>query len=386
MGRPSKHREEFPDKEDVKIDENASKNVLGALMNGYSEDHYNEITTKEVDISSGSLLLDSYIKVKSGSVIRLVGLGAELGKTSQSFVFADNYMKTMPKSKTFLVKAESRLSEEMKTRSGLKFVYKAEDWSYGSVFVLECNVFQTVATIIEKTLKVMYEQGEHLCVIIDSLDGLILKDDLKEKGIEDGVKIAGVPLLTKLLFKRLGLPINKYNALLIITGQYSASISLDPYAKNVPRQVESSGGSAIAHQCDYVLSYCPRFSGDWIKEKEKEAPDPVKNKILGVWATIEIKKSATDVSGMRIKIPIKRGRVGSAIWTEKEVVDLILMWELAKSAGAWITFSDSIIEECKNSGIELQPKINGINQLYDYFENNKPAFEFFRDWFKKKLF
>lgn len=381
-----KHHEEFPEKGETKIDPNATKNVLGALMTGYADDHYNFIETESKIISSGSLLLDSLIKVRTGSVVRLVGKGAELGKSRQAFLFADNYMKSMPKSKGFLVKAESRLSEEQKKLSGLKFVYKAEDWCYGSVFVLECNIFETVATILEKILKLMYVQGENLVGIIDSLDGLILKDDLISKSYGDNMKVAGCPLLTKYFFKRLGFPINKYNALFLITGQYSANIKLDVYSPDVPRQAESSGGNSIAHQADYVLQYLPRYNGDLIWDTD-EKPDPYKNKIIGIWSTIEIKKSATDVTGTKVKIPIKKNCIGNAIWKEKEIGDLIISWELAKreSAKGSFEFSSEILEQAKSQGIEIEPKIRSLNKIYDYLGDNSKVLEFFEDWFKKKL-
>lgn len=385
MGRRKKEIEEITDENNNNAE--VSKNLLGSLLNGYKEEHFAFVQGVAEPISSGSLLLDSLIKLRSGSVVRLVGKGAELGKTSQAFVLAGKFMNKMEKSKTIYIKSEGRLSPEMIKRSGHKFVFDADSWDYGTVFVLPCNIFETVAQMIETLVHKMHEQGEYLCVIIDSLDGLMLRHDYEKNvwGGKETPKVAGVPLLTKLLFKRLALPINHYDALLLVTGQYSANINLDPYSPNIPRQAESSGGNSIAHQSDYVFSYSPRFGGDYILENPKEKPDPVKNKIIGVYATIEIKKSGTDVSGTKIKIPIKKGKIGNQIWISKEVGDMVLQYELAKAAGAWISFDESIIENAKNDGIELQPKIQGINNFYDYLEQNENVCNWFYNKFQAIL-
>ena len=104
----------------------ASKNLLNSLLQGYKDDHYAFIKSENKVISTGSLILDSLVKLRSGSVVRLVGKGAELGKTSECLVISTNYMNTMDKSKTLYVKSEARLSEEMQKRSGHKFVFSAE--------------------------------------------------------------------------------------------------------------------------------------------------------------------------------------------------------------------------------------------------------------------
>jgi hypothetical protein len=362
----------------------ASKNLLNSLLEGYKEDHYAFIKSDNKIISTGSLLLDSLVRIRSGSVVRLVGKGAELGKTSECLVLSSNYMNVMEKSKTLYIKSEARLSEEMQKRSGHKFVFSASDWNYGTTYVLPCNIFETIAQIIESLLKTMHEQGEHLCIILDSLDGCILKSDMAKNLFGgDNVKLAGVPLMTKLLFRRLALSINHYDSLLLVTGQYSADIKIDPYSPSVPRQGESSGGSSIAHQADTVFQYLPRYQGDMILKNPDEKPDVNKNPIIGIYATVEIKKSSTDVSGTKVKIPIKKNVIGCAIWKSKEVGDMILSWDLAKKAGAWITFGELIIKEAKESGIDIKEKVNGLNALYEYLEEDATLCNWFYEKFKK---
>lgn len=304
--------------------------------------------------------------------------------TSSAFVIADNYMKTMDKAKTIFVKAEGRLSPEMMARTGMKFVHSAEEWEYGSVFVLSCNVFETVAKVVLETIKTGYQNGEHICVIIDSMDGLILKADL-DKGFDGSPKVAGVPLLTKLLFRHLALPVSHYDALLMVTGQYAAEIKLDPYSPNVPRQASSSGGSSISHQADYVLEYQPRYGKDLILEKEKEKPDPVTNKILGVWANVAIRKSANDVTGTIISYPVKKGVIGNAVWQSKEIADFMLSYQMLVKSSSWLAFESEILEEAKAAGLELPEKIQGINNLYALIEENEPIKNHFYTKIKKMI-
>jgi len=363
--------------------ESDSKDMLSAFLKDNEQNHFNYLQPEEQTISSGSLGLDTLIKVRSGSFVRICGKGSELGKTSQCFVFAQNFMDKMEKSKTIFIKSEARLTPEMQKRTGMKFVTSPLDWEYGTVFVFSCNVFETIASLIESILPKMNEAGEKLCIILDSLDGVILKSD-KEKNLwggDENIKVAGVPLLTKILFKRLALKIVHFDALFLITSQYTADIKLDPYSKAPPRQTDGAGGSAINHQSDITLSYQPRYGGDYILEKANEKPDPIKNKSIVVYATVEIKKSSTDVTGSKVRIPIKKGRSGCAIWVEKELVDMIVAFELISKKGAWYSFSDTIIAMAKQDGVEIQPQHQGISSVYEYIENNKEVFE----WLLKKV-
>lgn len=360
-----------------------SKNALSSFLETNQEAHYNFVQPNETVISSGSLSLDSIIKVRSGSFVRLGGKGSELGKTSQCFVFADNYMKAMKNSKTIFIKSEARLTPEMKERTGLKFVSDPSEWDFGTVFVFSCNVFETIASLLESLIPKMYEAGERLCIILDSLDGVILKGD-RDKDIwsgDENIKVAGVPLLSKIMFKRLALKVVHYDVLFLITGQYTSEIKLDPYSKSPPRQSDGSGGSAINHQSDITLSYQPRYGQDYILENQKEKPDPIKNKILGVYATIEVKKSSTDVSGQRVRIPIKKGRSGCAIWVEKELADMVIAFGLISKKGAWFSFSDEIIQMAEKDSVNIKQQHQGMNSVYDYIEENEDVF----NWLLKKV-
>jgi hypothetical protein len=366
-----------------------SKEIVKALLKETAGDHYVGVKSKNVIISTSSLILDSLVKIRSGQVVRLLAKGGELGKTSQAFVFAENYMNSLPKAKTVYIKAEARLSPEIQQRSGLTFVEDPDQWEYGTVFVFPCNIFETIAKNLEGWLKAMQANDEHLCIIWDSLDATILKDDsnVGAKKMWDGKdpKVAGVPLLTKLMFRRLALPLEYSDGLMIILSQNTTSIKLDPYAENAPVTTQISGGEGLKHQASYAFLYHHRFNKDLIRENpDPSAKGDPKNKIIGVYANVEITKSGTDVSGRKIEIPIKKGRIGCAIWKEKECVDYAIAFEYLKDEGRGrYNFVSEFVEEAKKEGVELQEKFHGLNNIYDYIENNKEVFEWMYNKFRK---
>lgn len=354
-----------------------ASNALSLIMNDkeMKGDIYNDVVAENKLISTGSLIMDSVVKIRSGQVIRLVGKGAELGKTSEAFVIAENFMKTMEKSKTIFYKAEGRLSKEMMKRTGLKFVFTVDEWEYGTVFVLCCNIFETVATSFVNVIKAAHANGEHICGILDSLDGLILKNDM-EKGFDGNNKVAGVPLLTKLLFRQCALPIAHYDALLLVTGQYAASPKIDPYAPVAPKQGDSSGGSSIQHQSDYVFDFHPRYGGDYILEDDDQKPDRIKNKVLGLYCKVTFRKSASDVTGESVTYPIKKGVIGPAIWRNKESLDIMLAYQIMTKGGSWFTFAEEIRKEAAELGIEIPEKVQGMKKAFILLEENEQLANF----------
>lgn len=364
--------------EDVDSNIDVTKNILNALLKGNEEDHYNYIESKPVRIPSGSILWDSVSPIYSASVLRFCS-APELGKTSQSLLIAKNYVETMKKAKVLYIKSEGRLSEEVRRKSGMRFCFDADSWEIGSVFVLESCIFETVALFIEKLLKSTYEQGIGLCIILDSLDGLLLKKDFNDKEIGEGVMVAGVPKMLKLLMRKIALPVNKYNALMIMNSQVSANIKLNPYEKNnIPNMVSGVGGASALHSCDQIYEFQPRYQKDFILEKPDEKPDPIKNKILGIWCKLEVKKSlGGQTSGYVISYPVSRTKTGNCIWRELEVGDMMLAWGLIVKKGAWLSFSENTIKEAKESGFELKDQIQGLNNLYSYLEENPKICDYF---------
>lgn len=368
-------------KEDSIEKDDTIKNLLGSLLKGYSEDHYNFVQNERIPLSTGSLLLDSYVNLKTGSVCRLCG-PLESGKSSQTLLLIANYLATVPKSRGLFVKSEGRLSEEIQKRSGLKFVFSQEEWEYGTVFVLESNIMETVSDIIQSLLKNMYDKGEKLVFAIDSLDGMILKRDY-EKTMVENVQPAGVPKMTKMFFRKLALPINKYDALAILTSQYSDTFKIDMYAKDKPQPVQGVGGSAMSHQPDWILEYGVRYTSHYILEDDKAKPDPIKNKILGHIVNITLRKSTNEKTGTKIEVPIKYGQVGNSIWRSKEVGDMLLAWDFVKREKNTLVFDESIVKDAKEQNIDVKSEIVGLNNFYTYLDENKDICNWFYNKFKQ---
>lgn len=367
------------EKNEVDNGEDSIKNLMGSLLKGYKDSHYNFVTNERIPISTGSLLLDGYVHLKSGSVVRLAG-SLESGKTSQCLLLMSNYLQTIPKSRGLYCKSEGRLSEEIQLRSGLKFVYSQEEWEYGTVFVLETNVMETTSDIIQSLLKNMYDKGEKLVFAIDSLDGMILQKDL-EKSASDNMMPAGVPKMTKMLFRKLALPINKYDALAIITSQYSETFKIDMFSKDKPQPVQGVGGSSVSHQPDWIFEYGIRYTSHYILEDEDAKPDPVKNKALGHIVTLTLRKTTNEKTGTTIKIPIKYGQIGNSIWRSREVAEMVINWGLIERNKNTYEFSQDIIKQAQADGVELKDKLVGNKNLYNYFEENSNV----SDWFYKKF-
>lgn len=86
-------------------------NMLNSLLNGYEEDHFNFVKSKEYKVSTGSLILDSVISMGTG-IHRLTGFSGS-GKTSEALQILKNTLDSIENSKGIYVKAEGRLSREI---------------------------------------------------------------------------------------------------------------------------------------------------------------------------------------------------------------------------------------------------------------------------------
>ena len=347
----------------------ASKHLLTAQLAETKGTHFNSFNTKPVVISSGSLKLDNYLKVKTGSVIRMGG-PAEVGKTSQAMLFADNFMKTLKNSKVIYINAEAKFGDEIQARTGMKFTKNPEEWEYGTVFILDTNCFDTVCDILVGQYKQIYEAGGHLGVIIDSVDMLRLKSSFDAK-VSDGKKPAGVNYLTKELFRHICHPITAYNGFLIMITQYSATFTMDKYEKEAPNLMDGNQTHALNHQASYALYYRPRTKSNYILEDPESPVDPIKNKILGVNARIDVRKSATDSTGYML-----------------ELSDIVTKW--VEEANKPIIEENEKINK-QNEGkkdadkkpllplFEYKAKHQGLANFSEYFENNKRTCDLLAD-------
>jgi RecA/RadA recombinase len=362
----------------------ASDRLLSFLKEN-KEDHYNFEDEVYYKVSTGSLNLD--IATGGGlspGLHRFIGMN-EGGKTSEALEVAKNFLKTVNGSRALLFKAEGRLSKEIKDRSGLKFVTNPSEWVDGTCFVFECNIFETVSELMKDLIQSNDENKKYI-FILDSVDGLITKGD-KEKTLSEATKVAGGAVISSMLMKKISLALSKRGHIAIFISQVRSDIKLDPYAANKEvRQTTATGGNALLHFANWILEFEPRYNKDLILEKPNEKYDAVKNKIIGHNVKIAIKKSTNESTNSKVQYPIKYGRKeGSSVWKEYEVIDQILSWEFASAKGAWVTFSDEIIEELKKSNIELKKQHQGIDNLRSYLEENKQITEYFYDKFIKTL-
>jgi RecA/RadA recombinase len=363
----------------------SSKSLLSSFLKDNKDEHYNFEEEVSYKVSTGSLNLD--IATSGGlspGLHRFIGMN-EGGKTSEALEVMKNFLKTVPKSRGILIKAEGRLSKEIKDRSGIQFVSSPDDWNDGNCFVFESNIFETVSELIKELIQNNPEENRYM-FILDSVDGLITRGD-SEKSLSEATKVAGGAVISSTLMKKISLALGKRGHMAIFISQVRSEIKLDPYAANKDiRQTTATGGNALLHFANWILEFEPRFNKDLILEKPNERYDSVKNKIIGHNVKIVVKKSTNESTNSKIQYPIKYGRKdGSSVWREYEVIDQIVAWEFATAKGAWVTFSDEIIEELKKVNLELKKQHQGIDNLRAYLEENKPIVDYFYNKFINTL-
>ena len=100
------------------------KSILSSHLKDNKDSHYNFEDEKIFHISTGSLLLDSELSgsLEVPAIVRFTGVSGG-GKTSAALLIMNNFLKTVPNSKAFLVKAEGRLNSNVKRVSGVEFVH-----------------------------------------------------------------------------------------------------------------------------------------------------------------------------------------------------------------------------------------------------------------------
>lgn len=346
---------------------NVTKNVLDSLLDKFEADHYNYVENIHTKVSSGSLFLDAEICLTEG-IHRFCG-PAGAGKTSATATIIKNFLETEKRGKALWVKAEGRLSENIILRSGVKFVFKKEDWDYGTCFVIESNTFEFICEVIETMVDLFREQGDKLAIAIDSVDGLKLKSDATNKyGSE---RTAGPQLIMKRFLKETYYPIVKNGVICIAISQVTSTIAKDDYAP--PALVSGGGGNALLHWSNYILEFTGRSWGDNIlKNGPNTKFDAKDNPIIGHLAKVVIKKTDKENENRKVEYPIKHGRTnGSSIWIEHEIITFARKWGLLEIKGSWYSFPEPILKEIKDDlKVDIEPKQQGFNAMLLYLESN----------------
>ena len=362
-----------------------SNEVLSSFLKSNKEDHYNFEDDFEYKVSSGSLQLDIQLGGGFGPGLhRFCGIN-EGGKTSAALEVMKNFLRTVPNAKGFYIKAEGRLSNEMKQRSGVPFTIKAEDWSVGTCFVFESNIYETVVDAM-RNLVANNEEGIKYYFLLDAVDGLITKGDL-DKTFEDSNKVAGGAVIAANFMKRMSIALAKRGHMAVFISQVRADIKLDPYSKAPIRQTSATGGNALLHFANWILEFEARYNGDMIlQDPNNKRIDLEKNPAIGHWAKVTVKKSPNEKTNLQIPYPIRYGRKnGTSIWVEKELVDLLYAWEFMNRSGAWVKPSDDFLELVKELNLEIPENFQGEKGLFKFIEDNPILIKFLTNYFKNSI-
>lgn len=351
---------------------------VSSFLKANKTDHYNFEDDNFYKVRASSLSVTAQMDGGiSPGAHRSVGITAG-GKTSFTLDLMYHFLQKGKGYRALYVKAEGRLSEDTKARSGVKFVTDPDQWTDGTCFVFESNVYEAVFGLIGELIRNNPMKTRYY-IIIDSLDMMGKRDDLN-KPLEQAGQVAGGALLTSVFLKKTSAALAKRGHICWFISQLRESIKLNPYEKSAPRQGGASGGHAVEHAGDWVLEFLPRFNDDIIREGGDKS-----GKIIGHYCRIKVVKSNNEKYGTELRFPIKYGRKdASSVWVEREIVDLMLGWEMIQKSGAWLRFSDEIRAEIKeNTGIEIAEKIQGLDNVYKILEEDKKLTDYLFNKFLK---
>lgn len=354
--------------------------TLKSFLKENKEHHYNYEEEIDYKVSSGSLTVDFELGGGFGPGLhRFTGMN-EGGKTSEALEVMKNFLQT-PNTRGLYIKAEGRLSTEMRDRSGVRFVFDEDEWEEGTCFVFESNIYETVLDLMRVLIGDNKDKARY-CFVLDSLDGLIMKDDLK-KDFQDSHKVAGGALLGAKFMQKMSIALAKRGHMAIFISQVRADIKLDPYSKTPIRQTTATGGNALLHFANYILEFEPRFKKDLILQSPTQPIDKDKNKILGHNVKITVKKSPNEKTNYTLQYPIRYGRTGgNSVWVEKELIDMLYGWEYVHKRGAWITADESFVQLLADNKLEFPDKIQGEAKLSKLLEENPKLSKFLVSYFK----
>ena len=361
----------------------SANQTLESFLKENKDHHYNFEEEVNYKVSSGSLKFDYELGGGFGPGLhRFTGIN-EGGKTSEALEVMKNFLK-MPNSRGIYIKAEGRLPKEMRDRSGVPFSFDQDEWKDGRCFVFESNIYETVIELIQALIS-DNKDGIKYCFILDSLDGLIMKEDLN-KSFGDAHKVAGGALLGAKSMQKMSIALAKRGHMAIFISQVRADIKLDPYSKAPIRQTTATGGNALLHFANYILEFEPRFKKDLILESPTQPIDPNKNKILGHNVKVTVKKSPNEKTNYVLEYPIRYGRTGgNSVWVERELIDMLYGWEFVHRKGAWITMDPELMNILKEEKLEMPDKIQGEPKLNSFLEENEDVRNYLISYFKDML-
>jgi RecA/RadA recombinase len=362
-----------------------SQEQLSSFLKQNKDSHFNFEQTINYRVPSGSMTLDYYLDGGLGTGLhRFVGMN-EGGKTSCALQFLKNFLEVKNENrKGFYIKAEGRLGEEISERSGVKFVTNTDEWEEGTCFVFETNIYETAVDAMRQLVGKNQENNRYF-FIIDSVDGLLRKDDL-DKTFEESQKVAGGAVVAGTFMKKCAAALQKRGHIAIFISQVRDDIKLDPYSKAPVRQTSATGGNALLHFANWILQFEARNKSDLILQDEKAIPDVQKNPYIGHQVKVTVKKSPNERTNSVIRYPIRYGRKnGTSNWIEKEISDFIQGWGMVTKKGAWLSFEEDVVETAKKFGVDLSSQIQGVPKLEALISENENVKKFFVGYIKQNL-
>lgn len=375
----AKHKKEDNDeKSEVVLTPEQQVNIY---LKDNKENHYNFEQDCSYKVKSSSLLLN--LSLNGGiipGVSRFTGITTG-GKTSCSLDFMFNFLKEKNKRRGVFFKAEGRLGDGMKERSGINFVNDVNLWTDGTCLIIDTNIYEAVFTLI-RNLIIDNSTNTKYFFIVDSMDMMLRKEDVA-RPLEEAHLVAGGALITSTFLKKVNLALNKRGHIAIFISQVRDEIKINPYQSTLPRQGRASGGHAIEHAPNTVLDFRPRTNEEIIREK----PNDNNSKIIGHWCKVKILKDDSEKALTEVKYPIKYWRTGGkSVWIELEIIDLMLAFEILKKGGAWFTIQEELITEIKNDlKLDFPAKFQGINNIKQYLEENFNVTEYLYNKFTNTL-
>lgn len=355
---------------------------LQDFMSEYKTGHFNDEPDYNYTVSSGSLNLD--IQMGGGpqpGIIRLTGMSGG-GKSAASQSFICNFFKANERSRAVVIPSEGKRVENLARNQGkFKCVTDTKDWVNHSCFIYRTNIYEQAISII-RTLVENNPTDTRYIFVIDSIDALIPQDDFEKSPSEAG-KVAGGALLSSVFLKQMALMISSRGHLVILISQVRNTIELNKYKPGEKRLTNANGGKALEHYADWIMEFKDHLAqADKIWEGA-----PGKSNILGHYCEVAFQKTTNNKTGTVVRYPIKYNPDGSGdIWGAYEIVDTLLMWEQAKSSGAWTFINESLLTELRINGFEDMPdKFNGTEKFRIFFEENPKVTEYLQNKFRKLL-
>ncbi len=364
---------------------NESKSVMSNLMKANKDDHYNFEDTVYYKVPSSSIIMNSFMDggLEPGAH-RFIG-NPSGGKTSAALDFMFNFLReeAPTERKGVYFKCEGRLSPNMQARSGIKFVTDVDDWDNGTCIIIDSNIYEFVFQMIRDLLQFNKEKCKYF-FILDSLDMMIRKDDMLKNFSESGMVASGA-LLTSVFFKKVSVALAKRGHFTVLISQVRDTIKLNPYEKGTnSKQGNSSGGHAVEHAAGWVLDFQQKYSADIIREDDEKKGRPI-----GHYAKCIIVKSDNEKNLQEIRYPICYGREnGNSIWREKEVLDMLQMWEMVtrpEGKGQTYFLEQSLSDELVAAGLPIEEKFRGIASVNKWLEVNPEVVNFLGNKMSKAI-